>query len=1479
MKQFLYTLILILSLVYMNEAFAQGPDCGSADPFCTSQGATFPASTSTTAQSGADYGCLGSQPNPAWYYLQIATAGNIDITLSNSASVDIDFICWGPYTSPTGGCLPNNSGVDCSYSTAATETVNIPNAQVGEYYMLLITNFSGSATNISAQQTGGSGATDCTILSPTCVMNTMTAAMISCSNTPTLTFDVGGTITYTDPPAAGDLIVEDCYGQQYVVASAPFGTSTNYTITGLPQDGANCTLTAFFTADNACTISQGVTAPPPITYFSYSQGACDPNTNTYTLNGTIEFSNPPSSGTIEIVLNNGTSTYTASISAPFSSPESWTITGIPADGANYTVDYYFSTFSSCGSQLTGTSPGSCDCTAQAGTFTGGVTGDGNTNYVLCFGDQIDLSSNLDYTSPGDENISGITYDPGIAYLAYTCPPTVFPPNTLWDATTGNPTDPCLLGVVSFGDNLTDVNTFGDVPFAGNFTDQTIYYVPITTYSNVDGYYAISINGGDWCYDMGQPFAVQYLPEITFTETTDCNAGTATVTINGGLPQLDGSTYTASNLSPATASFNNTTTTAGGTIVISGLQNGDMYSFDVIDANGCPQTFSSGPFVGSPTANAGADDQVCSLTYTLAAVPSFGTGSWSGPGGVTFSNSSSPTSSVTVSSAGSYTFTWTENNGGGCTDTDDVTVQFSDVQYTEVTNDPTCGNADGDITLSGTSGIPSYIYSIDGGSTTQATGSFTGLGSNTYNIVVEDALGCQATGTITLTDLGGPTINNISSTDISCNAACDGDISISATGATQFSIDNGSSYSGTNTFTSLCAGPYDIIVQDALGCQATGTVTLTEPPALTHTTSQTDLVCANVCDGQIVITTNGGTAPYQYSIDNGATNQSSGTFSNLCVGTYDILVTDAGGCTTSSQITLTEPAPLSVTIGITDASCYGMCDGMMNSIPSGGTGSGTYSYTWTPAVGGNVPLVTNLCAGSYALSITDGNGCTLDTAGIVVGAPQAVTIDNVVSVDETCGGSCDGTLTISATGATEYSLDGNTWGANNTFSNLCAGTYTVYAQDVNGCGADDVADVVGPSPVDVIASGSTTICMGQSTSLTSVASGGVGGYTYSWDNGGTTQNITVSPTGAQAYCVVATDANGCSSPSSCVNVNINPPLSVVALSDQDICEGDGALITAVGSGGNGGPYTYTWDNGVGTGQNQAVSPAFTTTYTVSVSDGCTTPDATASVTITVNTIPNISFSADNLDGCYPVAVNFTETNVPAGSSCLWTFGDGGATTDCSNVSYSYENPGCWDVTLEITTPEGCQSSSTIADYICVYDYPQPYFTFGPQPTTILEPTINFTNLTTGAADYTWTFDPNGIGDQSTSSDPTYVFGDVGSFEVCLDAVSMEGCPAQYCDTVVILEEFVVYVPNAFTPDGDAINNEFMPIISGVMPDSYEFMVFNRWGELIFQSQIVGVGWDGTYKNVMSQEDVYVWKLKVDDQLGETHQYIGHVTLIK
>ena len=380
----------------------------------------------------------------------------------------------------------------------------------------------------------------------------------------------------------------------------------------------------------------------------------------------------------------------------------------------------------------------------------------------------------------------------------------------------------------------------------------------------------------------------------------------------------------------------------------------------------------------------------------------------------------------------------------------------------------------------------------------------------------------------------------------------------------------------------------------------------------------------------------------------------------------------------------------------------------------------------------------------------------------------------------------------------------------------------------------------------------------------------------------TPTINVSPGSSQTYCLDVTDVNGCTTNTLCVNLTLFPPLSLQPLTDQLICDGDSLTLSANVSGGDGGPYTYLWDQGLGSGQTHVVNPSVSTTYSVSVTDGCESPAVSSSATITVSPIPFISFTADVLEGCYPVEVNFYDLNVPAGSSCNWSFGDGGSSSNCDSVAYTFFAAGCWDVSLDITTSDGCLANYTEPQYVCVHDYPTASFSFTPQPTTLLNTQINFNNFSSGASIYNWTFDVNGTPAYSTQEHPIYIFSDAqpGSYEVCLEAVNDYGCTDVTCRTVEINDVFLVYVPNAFTPGNeDNINDVFLPVVNGVDFQEFEFFIFNRWGELIFESYRIEEGWDGTYKGKIAKQDAYVWKLSVVDQLtNQIHQYSGSVILL-
>lgn len=638
----------------------------------------------------------------------------------------------------------------------------------------------------------------------------------------------------------------------------------------------------------------------------------------------------------------------------------------------------------------------------------------------------------------------------------------------------------------------------------------------------------------------------------------------------------------------------------------------------------------------------------------------------------------------------------------------------------------------------------------------------------------------------------------------------------------------------------------------------------------------------------------GTGPWDYVWDDGTgTIQTSNgvagpdTVFNLPIGTYNVTVTDTWtGCINTGTITVTEPAPITLNINSIDANC-GAADGSVTATGNGGTPN--YTFEWfsdaalTIPIGQTLPTASNLAAGTYYVEITDANGCVATDQGTVNTTTGAV-INTIATVDVACAGVCDGEITITATGAVDYSIDGGiTWVQNNVFTNLCAGNYSIVVQDAGGCIDDSSAVINTPPPIVITADGDTTICIGGSATLT--ASGAPVGAVYIWDNGlpnGPTH--TVSPAQVTVYNVYAEDAAGCQSNTVPLVVDLNPPLSVIALSDQDICIGESASISAIAQGGDGGPYSYDWsDGGTWTGQGslQNVSPTQTTVYTVIADDNCETPPATAQVTITVNPLPTVDFSADNNGGCAPVTVNFTNLTPPnmVGNNCIWDFGDGTASTDCGVTTHTYTEPGCYDVSLTVTSPDGCTASIMYPDMVCVSGYPTAEFAFGPQPTTYLESTIDFTNLSQNANFYDWTFDTLG-----TSSDehPSFTFPDYtdGTYEVCLIATNLDNCTDTACQTVVIDGEFFIYVPNTFTPDGDGINDYFYPQGYGFDNEDYTLYIFDRWGELIFESHHIDNYWDGRMKGSMVKTDVYVWKIVArSNYSGDKHEYVGHVNVLR
>jgi gliding motility-associated-like protein len=988
------------------------------------------------------------------------------------------------------------------------------------------------------------------------------------------------------------------------------------------------------------------------------------------------------------------------------------------------------------------------------------------------------------------------------------------------------------------------------------------------------------------------------PSFTLTDFCENSPNSATITGDAG------GTF-AFNPAPGDGSSINSTTGE----ITNGV-NGTTYTVEYTTGGACPESATQTVSVTGFTFGSNVIDENCgNLDGEIELTPNGGLSPY------TYSIDNGTTSQGTATfanvAAGVYNVIITDDNG--CESTG--TVNVSNIGGPSIdqlnTTDPTCNGAcDGEITVVPSGGTLPYSYQwFDAAGNPIGTDSdvINGLCAGDYSVEVNDAAG----GSILInTNTGfenGPGGGCDCPTDYTCDndagQVFDGSQPVYTVGdqgcvssATNFTNSLGANngigyiyfYAG---FDQISTGPFTFVGGEVVelcvsyaGPQGAG------PSGQNTANSHFSFGVDGVQVGpDVTVTTNTGWTQVCFTVTMTAGNHTfeilSGGAAQYSLWFDDFTITDisaggGGACPVTSTTTLTDPVIDDASFTLTD-----FCEGDVNSASGVVTLGGTFTFSPAPGDGATIDgatgEITNGVGGTtYSVEYETPGVCpetSIETVNVIA-APSF----SLSQVDPSCGGT-DGEIIISnLLPNTTYDVsynDGAAVGPLNLttdaageiiIDNLPAGSYTDFELTFNGCTTIDntIINLIQAGAPSVSAPADITICIGEDVTLTA---GNPDGATISWDNG-VNDGTPFSPAaaGTVTYTVTA-DLNGCSITDD-VDVTVNPLPSVDAGTDLAICEGESVTLSGTGA------QNYVWDNGVVDGTS--FTPGITSTYNVVGTDanGCVNADQ---ITITVESAPTPSFEGDELTGCSPHALEFTNTT-GSGVNCTWDFGDGVQAFGCGTVNHIYETPGIYTVTLTVENAAGCTGTTTLTNYIEVTSPPTASFTADPQVTDINDTEVNFTNTSVGGVDFEWSFGDNSPNEYSYDASHEYPDEEGDSYIVSLIVSNGPDC-ADTARLVIKVDDVIIfYVPNTFTPDGDPLNQTFQPVFtSGYDPLDFHMLIFNRWGEVVFETNDANIGWNGTYSNFgLVKDGTYIWTIEFQETMSDKrHYHQGHVNILR
>jgi gliding motility-associated-like protein len=856
---------------------------------------------------------------------------------------------------------------------------------------------------------------------------------------------------------------------------------------------------------------------------------------------------------------------------------------------------------------------------------------------------------------------------------------------------------------------------------------------------------------------------QVTANITSTGSVTCfggNNGFAVVTPGGGTGPFT-YTWTPSGGNGSTAS----TLTAG------------SYVATVADANGCSATATAtiiepAAFTTNLTTTNVKCNAACDGTGNIAyaggvGIPTF---LWQ-PGlqtGASVNNLCAGSQTVTITSNGSCTnvLTFTLTEPGALTAVASATTS-------------NCGQANGRVCVVVTGGTTPYTSAWSNGATTLCNN---GLLAGAYTYSCTDFNGCVITASGLVNDIAAPVVSVTSQTNINCFGGSNGGATTSVSGGV---TPYGFQWSGTPTFTTqnvptgFNVGIKNITVTDAAGCVGTASVDITQPTQLVSAIgSFTNVTCFGLNNGGATMLVNGGTAPYNYTWTPSA--QTSSVLINVGANTYTGNVSDANGCLTSQQVTISQPAALVMSASsFTNVSCFGQSNGQISTTVQGGTQ--VYTYSWTPTQSPAGGFISGLVAGNYALSVKDGSNCAI-SANFTISEPSALT-SNSVSLPATCG-QPNGSATVTIGGGTPaYNIVWNVPGTptGSVVTGLSSGTWVANCTDANGCSiAQSVVVVAPPLPAFTSSVVVPPTCVGlQNGTVTVNYTSGTAPYTVNWSNP-ISQSIntsaltcSVQAVAAGLYSVTLVDSYGCTTT---MPVNVSPPnpFSIVSSPNITICYGQSTQISATATGGMPG-YTYAWTpNTLVGGGPHLVNPTTTSSYMVSATDanGCITMQKTITIAVT----PQLVINGQQFIRCEGENVTLSPNIISGGKGGPYDFAwSNGATTfnamsSAITVPAVLPSPNQYTVSID----DGCtiMNPPAIAVFTVVVN-PNPVIDFGVPAVGCapLTPTLTGTSTGTGNT-FTWLGDGKDVLGQVNPFSP--VFTVPGKYSISLVVTTPNGC---------------------------------------------------------------------------------------------------------